>query len=621
MGIMKSNLLTLFALGIIISSQLITVNCQDEITTSSGCSTCLSTSTNFICKDNTVDTRSYCCASTSTTDRACQRDVCSNNLQTTSMRLYTCPYEVKACGGSDPDQIVQLGKNYSIVTGSKFVQYSICYWTLKASDLTAKTSLNSNASKISVTINTMTNTYLYLNNGTSALKAANETSVSFYSGYQFTFNSDQTVYILAVAYDTSPSLNISYTYKWVDLTCNGTYYALNGIRYCNYSQPNITYITNTTIIYVKEQTIEAKPQIAIYTLLGLIVIGIVLYQIVIVIEGKKKLKKKPPKVTATDLTDYELAPIEKQNLDYEEAVMYFNTARNSQINQNSYIHSDYNKNLNESTHALEMPTKQDQRFKVQTILARNMGGEQQTTGGRTQRGGYILNQNAPDSIGFSLDPYSGSHQNSTMIRHDNGPNDEFQQSIAVLPLISTKTQNHLLQPQTVYQSAVNLNANIGRRQINVENGGESRKSMEWNTPQNIGNKPQARMILANAVGDSTGKFTQMMDKILHQSPAVSNRVGDDLSLQSSTGFAGRQQYLKEQMDKYENKKIKKKNSQMRRIDSVKGGGYKSNFKSLDYSYQSESNSHRKLQDDQLNTVNQQQLDHEAVARGLKGLHQ
>ena len=60
------------------------------------------------------------------------------------------------------------------------------------------------------------------------------------------------------------------------------------------------------------------------------------------------------------------------------------------------------------------------------------------------------------------------------------------------------------------------------------------------------------------------------------------------------------------MDRYENKKNKKKNSQMRRIDSNKGGGYKSNFKSLENSYQSESNSHRKLQDEHFNAMNQPQ---------------
>lgn len=59
---------------------------------------------------------------------------------------------------------------------------------------------------------------------------------------------------MAVAYDASPALNFTYTYYYPDpppIDCNGTTYVIQGVRYCNYSQPNITYINTTTIIYVK----------------------------------------------------------------------------------------------------------------------------------------------------------------------------------------------------------------------------------------------------------------------------------------------------------------------------------------------------------------------------------
>lgn len=65
-------------------------------------------------------------------------------------------------------------------------------------------------------------------------------------------------------------------------------------------------------------------------MMGLILIGIIAYFILSVIEEKQKAKKnKKPKITNTDLTDFELRPIEKQDMNYDEASIYFNSARNS----------------------------------------------------------------------------------------------------------------------------------------------------------------------------------------------------------------------------------------------------------------------------------------------------
>ena len=53
-----------------------------------------------------------------------------------------------------------------------------------------------------------------------------------------------------------------------------------------------------------------------------------------------KIKGKKPKVINSTLTDYELQPIEKQDMNYDEAVLYFNTARNSQRFNSSFNHDE-----------------------------------------------------------------------------------------------------------------------------------------------------------------------------------------------------------------------------------------------------------------------------------------
>jgi len=74
-----------------------------------------SDSTNFVCKDNLIASRSFCCPENSTS-RECQRDYCSTNANTTSMKLYACPYESHSCSTETPNIVVQAGKNSSVKT-------------------------------------------------------------------------------------------------------------------------------------------------------------------------------------------------------------------------------------------------------------------------------------------------------------------------------------------------------------------------------------------------------------------------------------------------------------------------------------------------------------------------
>lgn len=61
-------------------------------------------------------------------------------------------------------------------------------------------------------------------------------------------------------------------------------------------------------------------------MMGLIVAGVIIFGIVEAIDERIKRKGRKPKIINTHLTDYELRPIEKQDLDYDDAIAYFNTA-------------------------------------------------------------------------------------------------------------------------------------------------------------------------------------------------------------------------------------------------------------------------------------------------------
>lgn len=109
-------------------------------------------------------------------------------------------------------------------------------------------------------------------------------------------------------------------------------------------------------------------------MMGLVLVGIVTFYIITVRDEKKKKKAKKPKVISTTLTDYELQPIEKQDMNYDEAVMYFNTARNSQRLCSSQIYDEKsskmifpNEKLDNSGIDLVERTIRDRRSKKITV--------------------------------------------------------------------------------------------------------------------------------------------------------------------------------------------------------------------------------------------------------------
>ena len=109
---------------------------QTDLTTMKSCYTCLQTTTNYVCKDNFGESISYCCSSSTSTARMCNRNFCSKSAISQSLKWYTCPYEQRTCGSTTSKLVADLGSSYSISTNSAlYAQNSVCFWTIQSRDL------------------------------------------------------------------------------------------------------------------------------------------------------------------------------------------------------------------------------------------------------------------------------------------------------------------------------------------------------------------------------------------------------------------------------------------------------------------------------------------------------
>jgi hypothetical protein len=65
---------------------------------------------NWICKDNIVNTRSYCCleGEDMENDKECDRDFCSTDALVDGMKMYACPYIYQKCGNRSPEILAIL---------------------------------------------------------------------------------------------------------------------------------------------------------------------------------------------------------------------------------------------------------------------------------------------------------------------------------------------------------------------------------------------------------------------------------------------------------------------------------------------------------------------------------
>ncbi len=79
------------ALVLLLSAPL-ALKAQTDMTTMSDCVTCIASSSQYACKSNYGDNLAYCCTSSTSSNKQCKQDFCSNAAPTTSMKFWTCPF-------------------------------------------------------------------------------------------------------------------------------------------------------------------------------------------------------------------------------------------------------------------------------------------------------------------------------------------------------------------------------------------------------------------------------------------------------------------------------------------------------------------------------------------------
>ncbi len=94
-----------------------------------------------------------------------------------------------------------------------------------------------------INVTSYSDVYVTLNNGSTPATASNSVTLSEYTGSSFTYQLDQAVYLIAVAYGSKPSLN--FTYEFVVPKPIVTPPKLNCTGY-NYTLPNGTVVCNQT---------------------------------------------------------------------------------------------------------------------------------------------------------------------------------------------------------------------------------------------------------------------------------------------------------------------------------------------------------------------------------------
>ncbi len=170
----------------------------------SSCYSCLSSvsPSNKFCISYDDAPSGYCCEASNSTD-ACSkfsRYLCSDLVQSKSMKLYMCPNQATKCYSTSllqdygstsiskvifaNDQSQQLGG-----TTPDFGNFDTCGWHIIASTEYVRDKL------IRITINSISNTNCYLNSGTNILNANGETTCSYNTEYDF--DADQHVFIVA----------------------------------------------------------------------------------------------------------------------------------------------------------------------------------------------------------------------------------------------------------------------------------------------------------------------------------------------------------------------------------------------------------------------------------------
>lgn len=94
-----------------------------------------------------------------------------------------------------------------------------------------------------------------------------------------------------------------------------------------------------TVVQTIELTGPTTPLYGSIVIMGLILFGVTTFLMVDWF-GQKRAKKKGEKVGITVLTDFELRPIEQQDINYEDAVSMFQASSRSMISKNNFTNLD-----------------------------------------------------------------------------------------------------------------------------------------------------------------------------------------------------------------------------------------------------------------------------------------
>lgn len=235
-------------------------------------------SNGFVCKDNVIDYRSYCCAKGDTT-LGCTRDFCSTQSKTLSMISTFCPYQYKVCGRGSSRILLSVLESWDTIyqVSGKFVNTALCYWEIAADPTIFN--LNSNDYKVQIKVNYFTYTYIYFNEGSNYTSAVgNYYHKAMNSNlYNFTLNSTNKIYMILIAYADNPTYSISYQLYKEKVVVNET----------NQTAGNETNVTNTNQTVVVVDEANKEPQYGIYALMACIVLGFMVYIVVEILSSGK----------------------------------------------------------------------------------------------------------------------------------------------------------------------------------------------------------------------------------------------------------------------------------------------------------------------------------------------
>ena len=181
---------------------------------SSDCESCLKTFNTYVCRSDQSDLYSYCCSFDSETDqksKACtNNEFCSNMTLTTSMEYHACPYLPLKCTdqSSSKVELNYVNRTYQMKTNENrigvktgFRNDDTCFYAIYAPDSGYNFDQREVDGEYFINVSiSYANSYVYMNNGTNLTTAADEITLGFNTGTDFTYEAaNNTIFPVIVA--------------------------------------------------------------------------------------------------------------------------------------------------------------------------------------------------------------------------------------------------------------------------------------------------------------------------------------------------------------------------------------------------------------------------------------